>query len=139
MFDGKMFFGVTGMPILKIAFVKSAFALAEPVPLTLANLTTKSFIFISLIYVFSRFDGYRFLDFIFDNPQKFQRLNNFQWSEFLPERLAFHVVIRHQINQIFIARNDVIGFAFHRQIYVNFIIYVTRKRENLRDFSDNYS
>jgi hypothetical protein len=43
MFEGKMFFGVTGTPIRKIAFVKSALALADPVPLTLANLTTKSF------------------------------------------------------------------------------------------------
>ncbi len=46
MFDGKMFFGVTGTPILKIAFVNSAFADAEPVPFTFANLITKSLIII---------------------------------------------------------------------------------------------
>jgi hypothetical protein len=41
-----MFFGVTGTPIRKIAFVKNALADAEPVPLTFANLTTKSLILI---------------------------------------------------------------------------------------------
>src|SRR4051812_10565813 len=43
MFDGKIFFGVTGTPSRKMAFVKSAFADAEPVPFTFANRTTKSF------------------------------------------------------------------------------------------------
>src|SRR5688572_14734064 len=43
MFDGKMFLGVTGIPILKIAFVNKKLALAEPVPLTFANRITKSF------------------------------------------------------------------------------------------------
>jgi hypothetical protein len=47
MFEGKIFFGVTGTPMRKIALVKSAFAEAEPVPFTFANLTTKSFILIS--------------------------------------------------------------------------------------------
>jgi hypothetical protein len=42
MLDGKIFFGVTGTPILKIALVKSAFAEAEPVPFTFAKRTTKS-------------------------------------------------------------------------------------------------
>ena len=49
MLDGKMFFGVTGTPIRKIALVNKALADAEPVPLTFANLTTKSFIFIQII------------------------------------------------------------------------------------------
>src|SRR3989344_8769766 len=44
MFEGKIFLDVTGIPILKIAFVKRKFALADPVPFTFANLTTKSFI-----------------------------------------------------------------------------------------------
>jgi hypothetical protein len=42
MLDGNMFFGVTGTPILNTALVNKAFADAEPVPFTLANLTTKS-------------------------------------------------------------------------------------------------
>ncbi len=42
MLEGKIFLGVTGIPILKIAFVKRKFALAEPVPLTFANLTTEA-------------------------------------------------------------------------------------------------
>jgi hypothetical protein len=50
MFDGKIFLGVAGTPIRKIDLVKREFALAEPVPLTVANLMTKSLIFTSLIY-----------------------------------------------------------------------------------------
>ena len=50
MFEGKIFFGVTGTPIRKTAFVKSAFALAEPVPLTLAKRITKSLVLFSLIW-----------------------------------------------------------------------------------------
>ena len=46
LFDGKMFFGVTGMSIRNTALVNKALADAEPVPLTLANLTTKSLTFI---------------------------------------------------------------------------------------------
>jgi hypothetical protein len=42
MFEGKIFFGVTGIPILNIALVKSAFADADPVPFTFAKRTTKS-------------------------------------------------------------------------------------------------
>ena len=44
MFEGKIFFGVTKTPILKIAFANNKFAEAEPVPLTFAKRTTKSFI-----------------------------------------------------------------------------------------------
>src|SRR5690554_800097 len=44
MLEGKMFLGLTGMPIRKIALANKKFALADPVPLTLANRTTKSFI-----------------------------------------------------------------------------------------------
>jgi hypothetical protein len=43
MFEGKMFFGVTGTPIRYTAFVNKAFADAEPVPFTFAKRTTKSF------------------------------------------------------------------------------------------------
>src|SRR5687768_1552397 len=43
MLEGKMFFAETGIPILKIDFANMVLALAEPVPLTFANLTTKSF------------------------------------------------------------------------------------------------
>src|ERR1700682_3854377 len=43
MFDGKMFLGDTGMPMRRKLFANSSFAQAEPEPLTLANLTTKSF------------------------------------------------------------------------------------------------
>ena len=50
MFDGKIFFGVTGTPIRNTALVNSAFADAEPVPFTFANLITKSFIFMPLSY-----------------------------------------------------------------------------------------
>ena len=42
MFDGNKFLGLTGTPILKIAFAKIELALAEPEPLTLANLMTNS-------------------------------------------------------------------------------------------------
>src|SRR5258706_14434669 len=42
MFDGKMLRGLTGTPMRRIAFAKSALADAEPDPLTFANLTTKS-------------------------------------------------------------------------------------------------
>src|SRR5690349_7838933 len=42
MFDGKMLRGLTGMPMRRKLFAKSSFAEAEPEPLTLANLTTKS-------------------------------------------------------------------------------------------------
>src|SRR5262245_20741331 len=42
MFDGKMLRGLTGTPTRRIAFANSVFADAEPEPLTLANLTTKS-------------------------------------------------------------------------------------------------
>src|SRR5688572_21437739 len=42
MFDGKTFFPETGMPIRKIACINSPFALAEPVPLTVAILKAKS-------------------------------------------------------------------------------------------------
>ena len=37
-----MFLGLTGMPMRKIALANMPLALAEPVPLTLANLMTKS-------------------------------------------------------------------------------------------------
>jgi hypothetical protein len=49
MFDGNMFFGVTGTPMRKTALVNKALADAEPVPLTFANRTTKSFILILVI------------------------------------------------------------------------------------------
>ena len=42
MFDGKMLRGLTGTPMRRIALANSSFADAEPEPLTLANLTTKS-------------------------------------------------------------------------------------------------
>ncbi len=43
MFDGKMFFPVTGIPMRKIACMRSPLALAEPVPLTVPILNAKSF------------------------------------------------------------------------------------------------
>src|SRR5689334_5616098 len=42
MFDGKRFFPVTGMPMRKIACMSNAFALAEPVPITVPILNAKS-------------------------------------------------------------------------------------------------
>src|SRR6266852_4468728 len=42
MFDGKMLRGLTGMPMRRNDFANSSFADAEPEPLTLANLMTKS-------------------------------------------------------------------------------------------------
>ena len=42
MFDGKMLRGATGTPIPMIARANSSLAEAEPEPLTLANLMTKS-------------------------------------------------------------------------------------------------
>src|SRR5712691_6815979 len=42
MFDGKMLRGKTGMPMRRKLFANSSFADAEPEPLTLANLMTKS-------------------------------------------------------------------------------------------------
>ena len=44
-----MFLGLTGMPMRKIAFANMLLALAEPEPLTLANLTTKSFTVLSIV------------------------------------------------------------------------------------------
>ena len=44
MFDGKMLRGLTGTPRRMIDLANSVFADAEPEPLTLANLTTKSLI-----------------------------------------------------------------------------------------------
>src|SRR5438132_2679304 len=40
--DGKMLRGATGIPMRRIDLANSRFADAEPEPLTLANLTTKS-------------------------------------------------------------------------------------------------
>src|SRR5438270_13643092 len=42
MFDGKMLRELAGIPMRRIDLAKSELALAEPDPLTLANLTTKS-------------------------------------------------------------------------------------------------
>src|SRR5215207_5679112 len=42
MFDGKMLRAATGTPMRRIARANNPFADAEPEPLTLANLTTKS-------------------------------------------------------------------------------------------------
>jgi len=42
MFDGKMLRGATGTPIRMMARANSSLAEAEPEPLTLANLMTKS-------------------------------------------------------------------------------------------------
>jgi hypothetical protein len=50
MLEGKIFLGVTGIPILKIAFVNKKLALAEPVPFTLAKRITKSLIFWFFIF-----------------------------------------------------------------------------------------
>src|SRR4051812_26738451 len=44
MFDGKMLRGATGTPMRRIERAKSSLAEAEPEPLTLANLTTKSLV-----------------------------------------------------------------------------------------------
>jgi hypothetical protein len=44
MFDGKMLRGLTGTPMRRIALANSSFAEAEPEPLTLANLMTKSLV-----------------------------------------------------------------------------------------------
>src|SRR5687767_1445183 len=42
MFEGKMLRGLTGIPMRRKLLAKSSFAEAEPEPLTLANLMTKS-------------------------------------------------------------------------------------------------
>src|SRR5262245_19648209 len=42
MLDGKMFFGLTGMPMRNRVLAKMPLALAEPDPFTVANFTTKS-------------------------------------------------------------------------------------------------
>src|SRR3546814_958396 len=42
MLDGKMLRGLTGTPMRRMALANSSLADAEPEPLTLANLTTKS-------------------------------------------------------------------------------------------------
>src|SRR5207244_12213224 len=42
MFEGKILRELAGIPIRRIDLAKSALALADPDPLTLANLTTKS-------------------------------------------------------------------------------------------------
>src|SRR5689334_12666136 len=54
MFDGKMLRELAGIPIRRIDFANSELALAEPDPLTLANLTTKSLTL--WIAAVSRFD-----------------------------------------------------------------------------------
>src|SRR6056300_612831 len=43
MLEGKIFLGLTGKPMRNSALANRLLALAEPVPLTLANLITKSF------------------------------------------------------------------------------------------------
>src|SRR5439155_22142311 len=43
-FEGKILREATGTPIRRIVFANNVLALAEPEPLTLANLTTKSLI-----------------------------------------------------------------------------------------------
>ena len=43
MFDGKRFLPETGMPMRNMACISKPFALAEPVPFTLASLMAKSF------------------------------------------------------------------------------------------------
>ena len=43
MLDGKIFFGLTGIPDLNTPFANIWLALAEPEPLTFANFITKSF------------------------------------------------------------------------------------------------
>src|SRR5687768_10963265 len=43
MLEGNIFLADTGTPILKMDFANKVFALADPVPLTFANRTTKSF------------------------------------------------------------------------------------------------
>jgi hypothetical protein len=43
MFDGKTFFGATGMPMRKMALVKTRFADWLPEPLTVAARIVKSF------------------------------------------------------------------------------------------------
>jgi len=43
MFDGNTFFPLTGIPILKRAWRRRPFALADPVPFTVATLKAKSF------------------------------------------------------------------------------------------------
>src|SRR5215472_18861747 len=42
MFDGKMFFPLTGIPMRKIVCMRSPLALADPVPLTVAMPSAKS-------------------------------------------------------------------------------------------------
>src|SRR5262245_40625536 len=42
MLEGKMFFGLTGMPMRNSVLAKMPLAEAEPEPLTVANFTTKS-------------------------------------------------------------------------------------------------
>src|ERR1700732_4100273 len=54
MFAGKRLRELAGIPIRRIDFANSALALAEPDPLTLANLTTKSLTL--WIAALSRFD-----------------------------------------------------------------------------------
>src|SRR5271170_7453967 len=44
MFDGNRFLPETGIPIRKMACMRRPFALADPVPLTLASLNAKSLI-----------------------------------------------------------------------------------------------
>src|SRR6266446_3322922 len=61
MLEGKRFLPETGIPIRKIACIRSPFAEAEPVPLTLASLKAKSFTreFASCIGRFQRRAGGR--------------------------------------------------------------------------------
>src|SRR5450755_4910734 len=47
MLEGNRFFPETGIPIRKIACISNPFALADPVPLTLASLSAKSFVLIT--------------------------------------------------------------------------------------------
>src|SRR6266566_8273272 len=57
MFDGKMLRELAGIPMRRIDLANSELALAEPDPLTLANLTTKSLtLWIVAVSRFARFD-----------------------------------------------------------------------------------
>jgi hypothetical protein len=56
MLEGKIFFGETGKPILKIAFENILLALAEPVPFTFAKRMTISLTIVDIYFSLTRND-----------------------------------------------------------------------------------
>ena len=68
----------------------------------------------------------------FDDSQKLNRLDHLQRSESLPEFFAVAGKTVHQIEQIFIAADDIFGFTGSSKIDDYFVFRVALKSESFR-------